>query len=307
MALARSSTGSLEHWLTRALAHSGTGSLLHWALWLLSARAVFRLRRLALGAPERVGLRLLADAGRLWPNTWGGTFSLDLPPNALLSPILGAVFLPRRDSASKALCERNEVPAMYPEPSVLWSNTVEAHLSTPEEQRLRALSLWWDGLPGPFPHRAALAGDIDVDVAVVGAGYTGLWTAYYLLRAAPRTRVALLDREVAGFGASGRNGGWCSALFSASSARIAREHGAAAARAMRRAMNETVDEVGKSTALAGIDCGFAKGGTVVAARNDAQVERAKAEVSKSLALGFDDKDLQWLTASEAEEVLSVPG
>lgn len=76
-------------------------------------------------------------------------------------------------------------------------------MSRPEEQRLRALSLWWDGLAGPFPSRTALERDTDVDVAVVGAGFTGLWTAYYLLRAAPRTRVALLEREVAGFGASG--------------------------------------------------------------------------------------------------------
>ena len=56
----------------------------------------------------------------------------------------------------------------------------------------------------------------DVDVAVVGAGYTGLWTAYYLARADPTLRVVVLEREVAGFGASGRNGGWCSALFPAS-------------------------------------------------------------------------------------------
>jgi glycine/D-amino acid oxidase-like deaminating enzyme len=180
-------------------------------------------------------------------------------------------------------------------------------LSRPEEQRLRSLSLWWDGLPGPVPDRTALERDIDVDVAVVGAGFTGLWTAYYLLQAAPRARVALLEREVAGFGASGRNGGWCSALFAASSARVARDHGAAGARAMRRAMNETVDEVGRSAALVGIDCGFAKGGTVMAARNNAQVERAKAEVAESSALGFDDEDLQWLTPAEAKEKLAVPG
>ena len=95
-------------------------------------------------------------------------------------------------------------------------------MNAADEVRLRSLSLWWDGLPGQLSPRAALDRDIDVDVAVVGAGFTGLWTAYYLLRAAPGTRVALLESEVAGFGASGRNGGWCSALFAASGARIAR-------------------------------------------------------------------------------------
>ena len=85
----------------------------------------------------------------------------------------------------------------------------------------------------------------------MGAGYTGLWTAYYLLRAAPGTRVALLEREVAGFGASGRNGGWCSALFPASGAKIARHYGTDAARAMRLAMQRSVDEVGRAAAGGG--------------------------------------------------------
>ena len=61
-----------------------------------------------------------------------------------------------------------------------------------------------------------LPGDLDVDVAVVGAGLTGLWTAHYLAEAQPDLRIAVLEAEVAGFGASGRNGGWCSALFPAS-------------------------------------------------------------------------------------------
>ena len=63
--------------------------------------------------------------------------------------------------------------------------------------------------------RPALAGDTDVDVAIVGAGYTGLWTAYYLAVADPSLRIAVLESEIAGFGASGRNGGWCSALLPA--------------------------------------------------------------------------------------------
>src|SRR5215210_6673013 len=41
--------------------------------------------------------------------------------------------------------------------------------------------------------------------------YSGLWTAYYLLKADPKLRVVIVEREIAGFGASGRNGGWCSA------------------------------------------------------------------------------------------------
>ena len=176
-------------------------------------------------------------------------------------------------------------PRCDPKRPVLGS-LVSPRVSPSEEGRLRALSLWWDTLPGRLYARCALDGDLDVDVAVVGAGFTGLWTAYYLLRAAPDLRVAVLEKEVAGFGASGRNGGWCSALFAASDERLAREHGAGAARAMREAMQQTVDEVGHRAAAEGIECHFAKGGTIVAARNPAQVQRAQAELVESALPGL---------------------
>jgi glycine/D-amino acid oxidase-like deaminating enzyme len=127
--------------------------------------------------------------------------------------------------------------------------------------------------------RAPLDGDTEADVCIVGAGYTGLWTAHALLRGDPGLRVLLVEREIAGFGASGRNGGWCSALFPAGRAALARRHGAAAADAMRAAMRAAVDEVGTAVAGEGISCDWVKGGTVVLARTPAQLARARAEVS----------------------------
>ncbi len=141
----------------------------------------------------------------------------------------------------------------------------------------------------------------------MGAGFTGLWTAYYLLRASPGIRVAVLEKELAGFGASGRNGGWCSALFPVSDGRLVREHGAGTARAMRQAMQRAVDEVGTRAAAEGIDCCFAKGGTIVAARTAAQVQRAHAELTESRALGIGEEDLRWLIQGEAEKVVGVSG
>jgi len=111
------------------------------------------------------------------------------------------------------------------------------------------LSLWWEDIPVPLPPRPALTEDLDVDVCIVGAGFTGLWTAHALVQADPTLRIAVLEREVAGFGASGRNGGWCSALFATSDAALARQHGPEAMRAMRRAMQETVDIVGASDSV----------------------------------------------------------
>ena len=81
-------------------------------------------------------------------------------------------------------------------------------------------------------------------MAIAGAGYTGLWTAYYLHEIDPALRIAIVEREIAGFGASGRNGGWCSALFPPASSGIARRHGLQAAVAVRRAMHESLVEVG---------------------------------------------------------------
>jgi glycine/D-amino acid oxidase-like deaminating enzyme len=169
------------------------------------------------------------------------------------------------------------------------------------------LSLWWDGLSENVAPRPALAADIDVDVAVVGAGFTGLWTAYSLARVDPSLRIAVVEAHVAGFGASGRNGGWCSALFAASDGRIARESGTEAALSMRRAMQDSVDQVGRSAEAEGIDCRFAKGGTVVVARNPAQVTGAQAEVAEARALGLGEDDLRWLDQADAEKLIGIDG
>jgi glycine/D-amino acid oxidase-like deaminating enzyme len=101
----------------------------------------------------------------------------------------------------------------------------------------------------------------------------------------------VLEKEIAGFGASGRNGGWCSALFPRSTASLAREHGRPAALAMRRAMVDTVDEVGRAASEAGIDADFVKGGTVAYARSRVQWHAAEAEVDEARGFGIDALEL----------------
>ena len=142
------------------------------------------------------------------------------------------------------------------------------------------LSLWHEQVVADgddLAPRPGLDGDTEADVAIVGAGFTGLWTAYHLLRGDPSLRVVVLERETAGFGASGRNGGWCSALFPAGEAKLTRRHGHDAAVAMGAAMRDTVDEVGKAVAEEAIACDWVKGGTVALARTPVQLRRARAE------------------------------
>jgi glycine/D-amino acid oxidase-like deaminating enzyme len=126
-------------------------------------------------------------------------------------------------------------------------------------------SFWFHELGGLPSPRQPLAGPLDVDVAIVGGGFTGLWTAYYLRRDAPELEVALLEREVCGYGASGRNGGWvCGELPGFHDARS------------RAAAAETVREVGRVCAAEEIDCGFRHGGMLLVATNGPQLADLRA-------------------------------
>jgi len=138
---------------------------------------------------------------------------------------------------------------------------------------------------------------------VVGAGYTGLWTAYYLAEADPELKIVVLEAETAGFGASGRNGGWCSALFPASLDTLAGYADRAGAIAQHHAMRATVDEVLRVADAEGIDAQAAKGGTIALARSRAQWSRARAEVAHARAWGRGDDDVRLLGRGEAGEVL----
>jgi glycine/D-amino acid oxidase-like deaminating enzyme len=160
------------------------------------------------------------------------------------------------------------------------------------------LSLWHATAGDPWVPRAPLDGDREVDVAIVGAGFTGLWTAYYLAEADPGLRVAVLESEVAGFGASGRNGGWCSALFPASAATLAGLGGREGALAQHAAMRATVDEVVRVAAAEGIDAHVAKGGTITLARSAPQWQRAQQEVAAARTWGRDETDVRLWEAGE---------
>ena len=141
------------------------------------------------------------------------------------------------------------------------------------------LSLWLEQA-GDLTPRPSLPGRLDVDVAIVGAGFTGLWSAYYLKRTDPSLRIALLEKEIAGFGASGRNGGWCYGHMNGSLDAYAAESTRELAVAMKLENYRTVDLIGSTLAAEGIDAGFVKGGALTVARSGAQEQALRAGLTR---------------------------
>ena len=183
-------------------------------------------------------------------------------------------------------------------------------MSSPQpdlERRYRERSLWLDGLSEPLIPRPALPGDTDCDVAIVGAGFTGLWAAYYLKQHQPDLRVVVVEREIAGYGPSGRNGGWVSSGTSGSAAVYRKRGGMDAVRRAERETERTVDEIGRVASVEGIGCGFLKTGDLIVATTPPQRARLLASARAERELGATDADLRVLTPQESAAYARVAG
>lgn len=169
-------------------------------------------------------------------------------------------------------------------------------------------SFWLDSAPVDHTaaiDRSALAGDVDVDVAVVGAGFTGLWTAQSLLAADPTLRLVVLERERVGFGASGRNGGWCVGDYGGPESAVAKVGGDRAVETMAREMIRAVDATESFVTEHAIDCGFHRGGAIYTAVNDGQLRRLRHHHETLTRSGLGDA-WQWLDAADARAILDGP-
>ncbi|MET9436302.1 FAD-dependent oxidoreductase [Streptomyces sp. NPDC006551] len=165
------------------------------------------------------------------------------------------------------------------------------------------ISFWYaqEGTPAP---REPLPGDATADVCIVGGGYTGLWTAYYLKKAVPFLNITVLEAKFCGYGASGRNGGW---LYNgiAGRDRYARLHGHDAAVRLQQAMNDTVTEVIRVAAEEGIDADIHQGGVLEVATSPAQLARLKDFHAVEIAFG--EKDRELFGARETADRVRVTG
>ncbi len=170
-----------------------------------------------------------------------------------------------------------------------------------------SISFWYADIGGIPDKRPALAGDRDADVCIIGAGYTGLWTAYYLKKADPALDIVIVEREFAGFGGSGRNGGWLSGGFGWSREKYLKASGRAAVIAMQRAMAGTVDEVIRVAEAEGINADILRVDNITVATNQAQLERAREEYRSYLDWQMPAGRIAMLSAGEAGERIRIAG
>jgi glycine/D-amino acid oxidase-like deaminating enzyme len=168
------------------------------------------------------------------------------------------------------------------------------------------VSYWWHARGGFPPRRPSLPRPEEADVCIVGAGYTGLWTAYYLKGMRPDLRVVVLEAAFAGYGASGRNGGWVTSALPGSRARYARgPRGAAGVRALEAALRATVDEIGRVCEAEGIAADFVKGGRISVATSPSQLARLRAGLAHDRTWGDGEDIVTFLPRDEMRARINV--
>ena len=166
-------------------------------------------------------------------------------------------------------------------------------------------SYWFDSLDEQIVQASLKPLPAEVDVVIIGGGYTGLWSAYYLSVLSPDLKVAVLEAETVGVGASGRNGGWCMGMAHGIEPLLARPQSQASGVQLMRAMQATVDEIGQVTTALGIDCHFKKGGNLTVATQAFQVAQLQTEIQHLHQVGFSEQDYTWLPAAESQQRVNL--
>ncbi|WP_148253676.1 NAD(P)/FAD-dependent oxidoreductase [Aidingimonas lacisalsi] len=158
--------------------------------------------------------------------------------------------------------------------------------------------VFWASTVNSQSQRRSLVNRRSADVAIVGAGFTGLWSAYYLKTLAPHLEIAVIEAERVGHGASGRNGGWVVGNLAGLERHIGglpMTHRAACCRLVA----DNVDDIGRTLAREGIEADFHKGGAIyAAARYPDQVAIQQDYLAHLHELGHDEANCYWLDADQ---------
>jgi glycine/D-amino acid oxidase-like deaminating enzyme len=145
---------------------------------------------------------------------------------------------------------------------------------------------------------------VEADVAIVGAGLTGLWAALFLKDLDPRVEVVVLEREIAAYGASGRNAGMLSETVDHGHGLAIRHFGESEARRLAALGERNVEDMVAWLAGRGIDCDYEPTGRLLAALTEAQVEDGRRAVVVARRLGLDGHE--WLDRDRLRERIDSP-
>jgi glycine/D-amino acid oxidase-like deaminating enzyme len=170
----------------------------------------------------------------------------------------------------------------------------------------RGYSFWLETAGESLSPRPSLKGSVEADVAVLGAGFTGLWTAYYLLRKDPSLRVVVVEGKISGFGASGRNGAWCTSNFPVTANELVRRFGREAARDLLLEMEHAAEEIGRVAEAESIDAGYHRGGRLIVARGPHQLPAIRSAHESRRELGV-ERGARLLDAEETAERVRISG
>jgi glycine/D-amino acid oxidase-like deaminating enzyme len=165
----------------------------------------------------------------------------------------------------------------------------------------RPVPYWLDQPEAPAP-AAALAGELSADLAVIGGGFTGLWAALLAAERDPSADVVLLEAKTAGWAATGRNGGFCSASLTHGLANGISRFPAEIAR-LEQLGRQNLDQIQAALSRYGIDCGFQRTGELAVATAGWQLDGLREDAAAGREFG---ENVTLLNAGEVRAELSSP-
>ena len=163
------------------------------------------------------------------------------------------------------------------------------------------LSLWLDTY-GPYSPEPALRGDLSVDVAIIGAGFAGLSTAYELKRAEPSLRIAVLEARYVGYGASGRNGSFAMTVVGLGFGTTAMLRGKQFVKEAHTYMERAVDTLDEFIQRENLDCDRIRPGFLRVATTPGYIKRLQHDIHLMQSLGFSGID--WIDAGQTRQMVN---